>query len=357
MSQHRAYRLRRDFILVGILLTSLSSQTAAQTLFPIQSCDEYVWRAKSQIEMSCPSHQGPRWSRNMADHRKWCNTKSPIERASEDAARRQALVACTGRVARVSIRSCEEYAARAMSQSDLQVSKSCGHTGPRWARSFAEHLAFCKRSPVALRESEDLERRNALAACRSGAPTPGAGAASAPATPELRAILAVHNAKRALHCVPPMTWSPELAARAQAWASQCRASAAGAPCHQSDCGTRTADGENLSFGARWTANAAGQKTWNPVGRTAEEAVEAWYCEIAAYDFNNPAIVGGTTTGCRPVNGHFTQVVWRSSTQLGCAMATCTFQGNTGTLWVCKYAPAGNLNTVQALRDNVPRVCR
>jgi hypothetical protein len=37
-------------------------------------------------------------------------------------------------------------------------------------------------------------------------------------------------------------------------------------------------------------------------------------------------------------GHFTQVIWRSSKQLGCGMALC--RGNH--FWVCRYSPAGNV---------------
>ena len=34
-------------------------------------------------------------------------------------------------------------------------------------------------------------------------------------------LLDAHNAYRARHCVPPLTWSPEVAATAQVWANRC----------------------------------------------------------------------------------------------------------------------------------------
>lgn len=36
-------------------------------------------------------------------------------------------------------------------------------------------------------------------------------------------------------------------------------------------------------------------------------------------------------------GHYTQVVWANSGNLGCAMATC----GSGRVWVCNYDPPGN----------------
>ena len=50
----------------------------------------------------------------------------------------------------------------------------------------------------------------------------GAGAAPAePLPPTLQAVLDAHNAYRAKHCVPSLTWSTELAASAQQWANRC----------------------------------------------------------------------------------------------------------------------------------------
>ena len=52
---------------------------------------------------------------------------------------------------------------------------------------------------------------------------------------------------------------------------------------------------------------------------------SWYNEIQKYDFNNQGFSQGT--------GHFTQVVWKSSNQLGC--------GHSSGFVVCNYYPAGN----------------
>ncbi|KAF6254800.1 CAP domain-containing protein [Scenedesmus sp. NREL 46B-D3] len=58
-----------------------------------------------------------------------------------------------------------------------------------------------------------------------------------------------------------------------------------------------------------------------------------------YNFNNPSFSSAT--------GHFTQVVWRSSSTIGCAVQSCK-NGLGGTGWqqgslvVCRYSPAGNV---------------
>lgn len=66
-----------------------------------------------------------------------------------------------------------------------------------------------------------------------------------------------------------------------------------------------------------------------------------YNEVSLYNFNSP--------GWNSAAGHFTQVVWKSTTLLGCAVATCSsglrgqgFSWAKGTLVVCRYSPAGNV---------------
>ena len=38
-------------------------------------------------------------------------------------------------------------------------------------------------------------------------------------------------------------------------------------------------------------------------------------------------------------GHYTQMVWQTSTKVGCAMAVC--EDSQEQVWVCQYQPAGN----------------
>lgn len=136
-----------------------------------------------------------------------------------------------------------------------------------------------------------------------------------PARPGLDAtatgLLAAHNRVRAAHCAPPLVWSPALAAEATAWADALAANACAFE-HSS-----SPYGENLAGG---TASALGP----------DEVVAMWSREVSDYDFRRPRF--GMTTG------HFTQVVWKGTTQLGCGVATCSGQSR----WVCNYDPPGNV---------------
>jgi pathogenesis-related protein 1 len=132
--------------------------------------------------------------------------------------------------------------------------------------------------------------------------------------------VAAHNLHRsqvspaAKPALPPVTWSVELAAEAKAWAARCEFQHSG-----------TDLGENLS--ARTDL------------ADAEEIVAAWAAESEGYDHARNRCASGK------VCGHYTQVVWRDSTQIGCGMAQCGPGGPFGesnwVMWVCQYSPAGN----------------
>lgn len=72
-----------------------------------------------------------------------------------------------------------------------------------------------------------------------------------------------------------------------------------------------------------------------------KAVNDWNSEIAIYAKINPNVESfqETTTG---VIGHFTQVVWAETYLIGCGYAVYLEGGMTKNLYVCQYAPAGNM---------------
>lgn len=137
-------------------------------------------------------------------------------------------------------------------------------------------------------------------------------------------ITALHNQVRAEVGVGPMTWDPDLAAIAQAWAETCtdQMAPAGLIDHNPD---RSNDypgyvGENV-YGAGGNA-------------TPEAAVGLWAGEKANYDYDSNT--------CSGICGHYTQIVWADSVKLGCGIHDCT--GLTyGSSIVCNYAPGGNVN--------------
>lgn len=124
-----------------------------------------------------------------------------------------------------------------------------------------------------------------------------------------------------------MVWSDEIAAAAQTWADTLRANQCSFGHDQN-----TPYGENLAF-------------FRPIGRVdGAGTVAGWYGEVADYDFNRP--------GFSPQTGHFTQVVWTTSTELGCGVAAC----NGGEIWVCRYNPPGNYRG-QYRQRVLPTTCR
>ena len=151
------------------------------------------------------------------------------------------------------------------------------------------------------------------------------GSSGAGAPSEAQAILAEHNKYRAKHCAPPLAWSDKLAKVAQKWADSLV---------QQGCAfehSRTDYGENL---------AAGTTGYLPP----DEVVGMWYREVKDYDWKSAEFSMEA--------GHFTQVVWKGTREVGCGKAAC----NGMDLWVCNYDPAGNVEGY--FKQNVlPTSCR
>lgn len=131
---------------------------------------------------------------------------------------------------------------------------------------------------------------------------------------DANAVLEHHNAERAEVDVPPLAWSPELAGYAQNWADSLKADGCTLR-HRS----KTPYGENLYMGT------AGH--YQPV-----DGSKSWAEEKRHYP-------GGPLS---PANwypsGHYTQMVWRDTTKVGCGQSLC----NGMLILVCNYQPAGNI---------------
>ncbi len=165
-------------------------------------------------------------------------------------------------------------------------------------------------------------------------------------TGRLEGMTAAHNAVRAMvstqPALPDLTWSPTLAAYAQAWATQLASSptTCANPQHRSGADLQAKNyGENLAaFSGRGIAGNVS---------TAQQAVDGWSAEVMCWKY-------GTIQGTEQCNmsctnmlnsdgcGHYTQVVWRKSLELGCGVATCQNGMYTEDIWICNYSPAGNV---------------
>lgn len=66
---------------------------------------------------------------------------------------------------------------------------------------------------------------------------------------------------------------------------------------------------------------------------AKQCVKAWYDEIKYYDYSNPGFSSKT--------GHFTQVLWYKSVELGVGYAIGNKGGRYEHYCVAQYSPPGN----------------
>ncbi|XP_026844644.1 protein PRY1 [Drosophila persimilis] len=131
--------------------------------------------------------------------------------------------------------------------------------------------------------------------------------------------LNAHNKYRALHQAPPLTLNPKLNALATNWAQHLLA------LNRMEHRQNSGYGENIYMAMGGMMSAA-------------DAVASWYNEINQYHWGSPSFSMGT--------GHFTQVVWKNSTELGVGFAK---RGNVIYV-VCNYNPPGNYNNM--FRENV-----
>jgi uncharacterized protein YkwD len=144
---------------------------------------------------------------------------------------------------------------------------------------------------------------------------------------ELSGMTALHNKWRERVGVARLSWNSTLAASAKAYAQECFWGHSSHADRNPDAGYQSV-GENLTFTTQ-RLSAFG----------AETAVQLWIDERVDWDFGM-----NVGDGDFAAYGHYTQVVWHSTEQVGCGAAYCSNVeniGNSGTVVVCRYGPAGN----------------
>jgi hypothetical protein len=134
-------------------------------------------------------------------------------------------------------------------------------------------------------------------------------------------LLAAHNAERAAVGAAPLAWDPALAASAAAYGPALVAS--GGLQHAS-AEVRAGQGENLWRGTRGAYSL-------------ERMVADWASEKSMF---RPGIFPNvSTTGNWAQVAHYTQIIWPTTTRLGCAI-------HESARWdylICRYWPQGNVN--------------
>ncbi|KAL2323314.1 hypothetical protein Fmac_027693 [Flemingia macrophylla] len=138
-------------------------------------------------------------------------------------------------------------------------------------------------------------------------------------------FLQAHNWVRRQYKLPALAWDEGLASYARQYLMQ----------RYNDCRmvhSNSNYGENLFWGKKLH--------WSP-----SDATYSWYQERQWFDFK--------TLSCSPPPkscGHFTQVVWRDSLRLGCALQHCNNRAM-GMLIACEYDPAGNYDHENPLQQH------
>lgn len=142
---------------------------------------------------------------------------------------------------------------------------------------------------------------------------------------QLAEMVETHNQYRTEVNVPAVTWSAKLANIAQAYADNLRDTRACNLVHSNTQGL----GENL-FWASAKIYSSGKRI--PQTISAQDVVESWGSEKHDYNYTNNSCASGK------VCGHYTQIIWKTTKEIGCANAMC---GDGSQVWVCHYSPAGN----------------
>ena len=144
-----------------------------------------------------------------------------------------------------------------------------------------------------------------------GACSSGAMSTTQPVTDaEKCAILKAHNSARAAVGVPDLKWNDTLATNSYNHVQKCGYN------HSGD--HRRNYGENLMWGT------AG-------GYSVADAVNAWANEKPYYDHASNSCTQGVECG------HYTQIVWKTTTEVGCGYARC----GGDVIFICQYNPPGN----------------
>uniref|UniRef100_A0A0G4HXP2 SCP domain-containing protein n=1 Tax=Chromera velia CCMP2878 TaxID=1169474 RepID=A0A0G4HXP2_9ALVE len=164
----------------------------------------------------------------------------------------------------------------------------------------------------------------------------------------IQETLDTHNALRAKHGVPPLKWSDESAEKAQLCADYCGGKDTMHHCHcsLSACIAWVRMPASLFLPFRLPVPPLSAVFFGTPGFFgAADAVQSWYDEInnPGYQWNARTAEGGAP-GC----GHFTQVVWRDTSEVGMA-ADAYGKGYI----VANYWPAGNMQGNYG--ENVPQL--
>lgn len=145
-----------------------------------------------------------------------------------------------------------------------------------------------------------------------------------------RHIINAHNKFRSKFGLKGLTWSNELASYSQQWANTLK--------KNNNCQMRHRPNNNYGENLSWASAVSwsdGKRTLQQI--TSADVVNDWGNEDRWYNYQR--------NSCQPGRqcGHYTQMVWKDTTQVGCAVAICK---DLSQVWVCNYNPPGNFMGVR-----------
>lgn len=139
-------------------------------------------------------------------------------------------------------------------------------------------------------------------------------------------MVAAHNKYRSeAGVLLEVTWSEKLGKLAQVHANKLKT--------EQSCRLSLSDARDVGENLYW-ASALIYSTGETEAQqiTPEQVVNSWGRERENYHYpSNSCDVG-------KVCGHYTQMVWANTAEIGCAKAVCE---DNSQVWVCNYYPAGN----------------
>uniref|UniRef100_A0A8C4T5B2 SCP domain-containing protein n=1 Tax=Erpetoichthys calabaricus TaxID=27687 RepID=A0A8C4T5B2_ERPCA len=132
-------------------------------------------------------------------------------------------------------------------------------------------------------------------------------------------LVDAHNRFRQQHGAAPLICSSSLSRKAQQWA-------------EALVGMRALKSSGMDYG---------ENLWYRQATTGQKVAEAWYSENTKYNFSTPGFQSGS--------GNFTQMVWKSSLQMGIGLAQ---DGDGLFIVVAFFDPAGNITNQGYFEKNV-----
>jgi hypothetical protein len=144
---------------------------------------------------------------------------------------------------------------------------------------------------------------------------------------QIEEVLLAHNTAREKLGIRDLTWNAVLGGVAQDFADKCEWNHN--PNRQSEYASRISSWTSPSVGENIAATSSGRKSVGMI-------VNMWIDESLYWKYPNQCDKG-------KVCGHYTQVIWSSTAQVGCGIAKCASLGGirNADFLVCDYTPAGN----------------